>query len=142
MEDHGPQPTPPPPPVPGPPAPGSAGPGPSRLGPEFGSILGDMRFVGWTALVYGILTCLSIAGAIVGVPLIIASHRFIEGLNRFENYRLAGDDDELRAGFGELGRSFRLLKILVIIYLVLTVGSLVMLFMLGGLGMLAELTEG
>lgn len=111
------------------------------MGYGFGNILGDMRFVGWTGMVYGILTCLSIAGAIIGVPLIIAAHRFIEGVNRFENYHHDRSESELKAGFDELGRSFRIMKILVIIYLVLMVGSVVMLVMLGGLGILAEWAE-
>ena len=50
-------------------------------------------------------------------------------------------EDELAAGFYELGRSFRILKILTIIYLVLTVGYLVFLFLMGGLGILAGLME-
>jgi hypothetical protein len=52
-----------------------------------------------------------------------------------------GTEDELAAGFYELGRSFRILKILTIIYLVLTLGYLVFLFLLGGLGILAGLME-
>jgi hypothetical protein len=111
------------------------------LGLGFERTLGDMRFMGWISMIYGILTCLSIIGAVLGVPLIIASHRFIEGVNRFQLYREKGTQDELAAGFYELGRSFRILKILTIIYLVLTVGYLVFLFLLGGLGILASLME-
>jgi hypothetical protein len=111
------------------------------LGLGFERTLGDMRFMGWISMIYGILTCLSIIGAVLGVPLIIASHRFIEGVNRFQLYREKGAQDELAAGFYELGRSFRILKILTIIYLVLTVGYLVFLFLLGGLSILASLME-
>jgi len=111
------------------------------LGLGFERTLSDMRFMGWISMVYGILTCLSILGAVLGVPLIIASHRFIEGVNRFELFRQKGTEDELAAGFYELGRSFRILKILVIIFLVLTVGQLVFLFLMGGLGILAGLME-
>ena len=53
------------PPPPAPPGPSSAL--THAMGPGFGNVLGDMRFVGWVGLVYGILTCLSIAGAIIGV---------------------------------------------------------------------------
>ena len=111
------------------------------LGLGFERTLSDMRFMGWISMIYGILTCLSIIGAVLGVPLIIASHRFIEGVNRFELFRNKGTEDELAAGFYELGRSFRILKILTIIFLVLTVGYLVFLFLLGGLGILAGLME-
>jgi hypothetical protein len=111
------------------------------LGLGFERTLSDMRFMGWISMIYGILTCLSILGAVLGVPLIIASHRFIEGVNRFELFRQKGTEDELAAGFYELGRSFRILKILVIIFLVLTIGQLVFLFLMGGLGILAGLME-
>jgi hypothetical protein len=111
------------------------------LGLGFDRTLGDMRFMGWISLIYGILICLSIVGAVLGVPLIIASHRFIEGVNRFQLFRQSGTEDELAAGFYELGRSFRILKILTIIYLVLMIGNLVFLFLMGGLGILAGLAE-
>jgi hypothetical protein len=111
------------------------------MGLGFENTLNDMRFMGWVSMIYGIITCLSIVGAIMGIPLIIASHRFIEGVNRFQLFREKGTEDELAAGFYELGRSFRILKILTIIYLVLTLGYLVFLFLLGGLGILAGLME-
>ncbi len=37
------------------------------MGPGFGKTLSDMRFMGWVGMVYGIVTCLSIIGAVVGV---------------------------------------------------------------------------
>ena len=111
------------------------------LGLGFERTLSDMRFMGWISMIYGILTCLSIIGAVLGVPLIIASHRFIEGVNRFELFRKTGTENELAAGFYELGRSFGILKILTIIYLVLTVAYLAFLFLMGGLGILAGLME-
>ena len=112
------------------------------MGLGFAQTLGDMRFMGWVSLIYGILTCLSIVGAVVGVPLIIAAHRFLEGINRFEMYRQAPQaEDELRTGFHELGRSFRILKILVIIHVFLVVGYILFLFFLGGIGILSELAE-
>jgi hypothetical protein len=111
------------------------------MGLGFENTLKDMRFIGWIALIKGVMVCLSIVGAIIGVPLIIAAHRFIEGINRFELFRQSGTQDELVAGFYELGRSFRILKILVIIYLVLMVGWLAFMFLMGGLGILAGLAD-
>ena len=111
------------------------------MGPAFGQTLGDMRFMGWVSMIYGILTCLSILGALVGVPLIIAAHRFLEAVNRFEIYRRDRSEAELRTGFHELGRSFRIMKVLVIIYIVLTVGGIFFMFFLGGLGLLNELAD-
>ncbi len=120
-------------------APGT--PGIHAMGLGFEGTLKDMRFIGWVSLIYGILTCLSIVGAIVGVPLIIASHRFIEGINRFDLFRQTGTQDELQAGFYELGRSFRILKILTVIYLILIVLYFAFLFLLGGLGLMAGLMD-
>lgn len=111
------------------------------MGPQFRSTLGDMRFMGWVSLIYGILTCVSIVGIPLGIPLIIASHRFIEGVNRFEGYRMERSESELRAGFQQLGSSFRILKILTIIYIVLTVLYLFFMFALGGIGLLSELAN-
>ena len=116
---------------------GSAGIHPMGLG--FEGTLKDMRFMGWISMIYGILTCLSIVGAVLGVPLIIASHRFIEGINRFDLFRKTGTENELQAGFYELGRSFRILKILTIIYLVLIILYLAFLFLMGGLSLMAGL---
>lgn len=109
------------------------------MGPTFGKTLADMRFMGWVGLIYGIMSCLSLVGAVVGVPLIIASHRFIEGVNRLENYRRENSVAELKAGFAEMGRGFRYLKVLIIIYIVLTLASLAFVFLLGGLGLLSEI---
>jgi hypothetical protein len=80
-------------------------------------------------------------GAVVGVPLIIASHRFIEGINRFDLFRQTGTEDELQAGFYELGRSFRILKILTIIYLVLILLWFAFMFLMGGLSLMAGLMD-
>jgi hypothetical protein len=116
-------------------------PGVHPMGLGFEGTLKDMRFIGWVSLIYGILTCLSIAGAIVGVPLIIASHRFIEGINRFDLFRQTGTEEELQAGFYELGRSFRILKILTIIYLVLILLWFAFMFLMGGLSLMAGLMD-
>jgi len=118
---------------------GTAGVHPMGLG--FEGTLKDMRFIGWVSMIYGILTCLSLVGAVVGVPLIIASHRFIEGINRFDLFRQTGTEDELQAGFYELGRSFRILKILTIIYLVLILLWFAFMFLMGGLSLMASLMD-
>ena len=111
------------------------------MGPGFGKTLGDMKFMGWVGLIYGILNCLSVIGAVVGVPIIIAAHRFIESVNHLDNYRRQPDEAALRAGFDEMGRSFRLMKILTIIQIFLSLGYFAFLFLLGGLGIVSELAS-
>ncbi len=112
------------------------------MGPGFGRTLADMRFMGWVTMVYGILTCLTIVGMIVGIPVIVAANRFLAGVKRFEAYGVSASAEELKAGFHELGGSFRLLKIITIIYLVLTALYLVFMFLMGGLSLLAGLAGG
>ena len=109
------------------------------MGPGFADTLSSMRFVGWMGMVYGIFICLSIVGAIVGIPLILASNRFLGGVKRFENYRQDCSEAELKVGFEELGSSFRTLKILAIVYIVLIIAYIGLLIMLGGIGLLSEL---
>ena len=111
------------------------------MGLGFGDTLGNMRFMGWMGLIYGILTCLSIVGAIVGIPLIIASNRFLGGIKRFENYRHDRSEAELRAGFEDLGSSFKTLKILSIVYIVLVACYIGLMIMLGGFGLLSGLAN-
>ncbi|MFH2051302.1 MAG: DUF5362 family protein [bacterium] len=112
------------------------------MGPGFGRTLGDMRFMGWVTMIYGILTCLTIVGMIVGIPVVVAANRFLAGVTRFEAYRASASIEELKAGFQDLGGSFRILKIITIVYLVLTALYLVFLFMMGGLSLLAGLADG
>ena len=49
--------------------------------------------------------------------------------------------EELRTGFHEFGRSFRIMKILVVIHIFLVVGYIFLLFFLGGIGILSELMD-
>ncbi len=121
--------------------PGMTGGNEHSMGPRFRSSLGDMRFMGWIGMIYGILTCMTLVGIPLGIPLIIAAHRFIEGVNRFDVFRTEANGAELREGFNHLGSSFRILKILTIIYLVLTIGYLFFLFFLGGIGLLSGLAD-
>ncbi len=112
------------------------------MGMGFGDTLANMRFIGWIGMVYGILTCLSIVGAIIGIPLIIASNRFLGGIKRFEIYRYDCSEHELRAGFEDLGSSFKTLKILSIVYIVLTVCYFGLMITMFSLGLLSELASG
>ncbi len=119
-----------------------AGPGQGHgMGVTFGKTLGDMKFMGVAGMVYGILTCLSIVGAIMGIPIIIASNRFLEAIKIFEQYRISNRPEDLASAFQELGRSFRLLKIVVMISLGLTVLYFAAVFLFGGITMLSSLAN-
>ncbi len=111
------------------------------MGLGFGKTLSDMRFMGLAGMIYGVLTCLSIVGALVGVPMVIASNRFLESIKLLEEYRVGGRQGDLATAFHEMGRSFRLMKIIVIISLVLMVMQFVFMFLFGGLALLSGLAS-
>ncbi len=111
------------------------------MGMGFARTLGDMKFVGVTAMVYGVINCLSLAGAIMGIPIIIAANRFLEAVKILEEYRRTGRQEDLATGFHELGRSFRLLKIVVLITIAMTILTFVVMFLFGGIALLAGLAE-
>ena len=120
-----------------------ATPGPRPdLGPTFGQTLGNMRFVGLATMIYGIVSCLSIAGAVIGIPIIISANRLLGAVKILEEYRLTGVESHLASGFHEMGRAFGIMKVLVIISLVLTVGYFLFLFAFGGMALLAGLAQG
>ena len=48
---------------------------PSQFQYVFDKMTSDMRFVGLFTIIYGVLTCLTIIGALIGVPTIIIGLR-------------------------------------------------------------------
>ncbi len=111
------------------------------MGPTFGKTLGNMKFMGVVGMVYGIMTSLSIVGAVLGIPMIIASNRFLEAVKILEEYRQSNRPQDMATAFHELGRSFRLMKIVVLISIGMTVLYFIGLFLFGGLALLASLAE-
>lgn len=90
---------------------------------SFGSIIpkmkSDMKFVGLFSIIYGGLTCLSIIGAIVGIPLLIMGLRLREAADAFGQFDALDDRDALRRAFEKQRSYFYINKILIIIGLVL-----------------------
>jgi len=70
------------------------------------TMMGDMRFVGMFNIIYGALVCLSIIGAIIGVPLIICGMRLREAADAFSAYQSSNDIDALHRGFERQSRFF------------------------------------
>src|SRR5207302_10257148 len=75
---------------------------------------GDMKFVGIFMIIIGALDCLSIVGALIGVPLIFAGLRVREAADGFAAYA-AGDYSGLGRAFIGQASYFKILKILVIV---------------------------
>jgi hypothetical protein len=78
----------------------------------------NMRFVGIFTIIYGALACLSIIGAIVGIPIIIAGNRLREAADSFEHYVISGDAQSLQTAIEKQGRYFFIQKVFIIIGLI------------------------
>jgi len=81
----------------------------------------DMNFVGMFTIVYGIINCLTIIGAIIGVPLIFMGLRLRESANNFDVYNNSGDKLVLQNSIEKLYKYFNIQKILIIISLIFIV---------------------
>lgn len=90
------------------------------FGMLFTKMTSDMKFVGMFTIVYGVLTSLSIIGAIIGVPLIFAGLRIREAADEFNAFRLTNDNNSLKRGFELQGKYFYIQKIIIIVGLILT----------------------
>ena len=87
---------------------------------------GDMRFVGIFQIVFGALACLSIFGAITGIPMLISGIRARESADAFTNYQQAGDPNWLARAFNGQAGYFKMQKIMAILTIVMV--ALVMVF--------------
>jgi hypothetical protein len=96
---------------------------------------GDMKFVGTFSLIYGALVCLSIIGALVGIPLIVAGIRLRESGEAYAAVPM-GDPTALSRAYSGQASYFRILKILMIVALVLIACEIVFIFFMGGLAFL------
>ena len=97
---------------------------PSPFRSMFGKMTSDMRFVGLFTIIYGALNCLSIIGAVIGIPMIFIGIRMREAADHFDMFKDSNDAKALRRGFESQGRFLNIQKILIIIGIVLFVISI------------------
>lgn len=109
----------------------------------FDKMVKDMRFVGMFTIIYGAITCLSIIGAIIGVPIIIIGLRIREAADQFTIFKATNEAAALRMGFELQGKFFRITKILIIIGIILTLIwiALIIIFLASGLNTLMQMRE-
>ena len=81
----------------------------------------DMKFVGMFFIIYGVIACLTIIGAIFGVPYIFVGLRFREAGDNFLQHIKSGNEQDLVTAFQKQSSSFFIMKVLVIIGLILFV---------------------
>jgi len=96
----------------------------------------DMRFVGLFTIIYGAFSCLSIIGAIIGVPLIIAGLRLRESADAFVLWLTNKEEGKLTQGFDLQGKYFFIQKIIIIVGLIIMVLSFIIMF--ASIGFLAS----
>ncbi|MFA7287897.1 MAG: DUF5362 domain-containing protein [Melioribacteraceae bacterium] len=101
---------------------------PSMFQMTFNEMTKDMRFVGIFIIIYGAIQCLSIIGAIVGIPLILIGLRMRESADQFDNFKLTNNAHAMRTGFELQAKYFRLTKIIIIISLVIMVIAIILFF--------------
>ena len=92
---------------------------------------GDMQFVGIFYIIIGALQCLSIFGAIIGIPVIICGLRLRESADSFKGYLATGDSLMLENAMERQGRFFFIQKVLIIIYIALFALSIIALIIFG-----------
>jgi hypothetical protein len=94
---------------------------PSQFQFLFDKMTENMNFVGMFTIIYGGLICLSIIGALVGVPLIMAGMRIREAADQFSIFKTTNNTGAMRSGFELQGKFFHILKILIIVCIVITI---------------------
>ncbi|MBI1938652.1 MAG: DUF5362 domain-containing protein [Ignavibacteriales bacterium] len=114
---------------------------PSLFQMNFEKMIKDMRFVGMFSIIYGAITCLTIIGALLGVPTIIVGLKMREAADQFAIFKATNDAASMRIGFELQGQYFKIVKILLIIGLVLTVIYFIAIILLfaSGFGALMEM---
>jgi len=102
------------------------------FGMLFTNMTTDMKFIGMFYIVYGVLTSLSIIGAIIGIPILISGLRLREAADELNSFRGTNDSSALRRGFELQGKFFRIQKIIIIVGIVIAVVYVIgILFFLG-----------
>lgn len=92
---------------------------------------GDMQFVGIFYIIIGAIECLTIIGAIVGVPIIICGLRLRESADAFKGYLSSGDSFMLERALERESRFFFIQKVFLIISLVIFVLYIIFLIVFG-----------
>jgi len=85
------------------------------FGFKFNRMTSDMKFMGMFQIIYGVLTSLTIVGAIIGIPMLISGLRLREAADELNTFRSSNNVDALRRGFELQGKFFNIQKILILI---------------------------
>lgn len=96
-----------------------------------------MKFVGLFSVIYGALATLTIIGALIGIPYLIAGLRLRESATLFRDFATMSDPRLLITAFEKQSSFFFIMKVLIIIGLVIISFYLlfVLIFVVGFFGM-------
>src|SRR5665647_337588 len=78
-----------------------------------------MRFIGLLQMIGGVLYCLTIIGAIIGVPVYIMGKRLRESADAFTNYHASNSVKDMETAIEKQTRAFFIQYVLAIIGLVI-----------------------
>jgi hypothetical protein len=81
----------------------------------------DMKFVGMFQIIIGALSCLSIFGAITGIPMLISGLRARESADALTSYQQSSDPNWLAKAFNGEAGYFKMQKIMAILTIVMIV---------------------
>jgi Family of unknown function (DUF5362) len=96
-----------------------------------GKMAGGMQFLGIFYIIIGALECLSIVGAIIGIPSIISGLRLRESADSFKGYLNTGDSIMLENALERESRFFFIQKVLLIVSIVIFVLYIAFLIIFG-----------
>jgi hypothetical protein len=100
------------------------------------SLSRDMKFLGWVYIIGGGLYCLTIIGAIFGVPVLISGLRLKDSGESFASYGTQPSATVLRTALEQQAKFFFIQKVLILVGLALMVLAFV--FMFAFIGLLVE----
>jgi serine/threonine protein kinase len=96
---------------------------------EPASMTRDMNFIALYQIVMGALVCLTLVGALWGIPTIIAGLRLREAARLLNTYESTGDSAHLTSGFDHQRQYFFITKVLTIVGIVLSLLWLIVLLL-------------
>lgn len=88
------------------------------------------KIYGILNIIFGTLSCLSIIGALIGIPTILAGVRYQKSGQFLERSLLIGDETSVTAAFHELSRGIRISGILMLINAIILLLYLALLIVL------------
>ena len=102
----------------------------------------DMRFVGVFTIIYGVLTSLTIFGAVIGIPLVFQGMRLRDAAMEFERYLMTNDINAIFSGFERQQRAFFIQKVIIIVSIIFVILYFAfILMMIGSSGLLDNLND-